>query len=111
MWTMQAPHRPAPHPNLVPVSLRLSRSTHSSGVSLGASLEAGFPFTVNAVAIGETSLKICFKFVRNSTSRRHPKVRDFRVAWRGPGSVDRARLDPRPQRMRGSVDLTISDCG
>ena len=32
MCTMQAPHRPVPQPNLVPVSLRPSRSTHSSGV-------------------------------------------------------------------------------
>src|SRR5580698_10755916 len=31
--TVQAPHSPAPHPNFVPVSSRVSRRTHSSGVS------------------------------------------------------------------------------
>src|SRR6476661_5677602 len=29
MWTVQAPHRPEPHPNLVPVNLRCSRTTQS----------------------------------------------------------------------------------
>ena len=31
--TVQAPQAATPQPNLVPVSLRCSRSTHSSGVS------------------------------------------------------------------------------
>src|SRR6266567_9035321 len=31
--TVQAPHNPAPHPNFVPVSCRLSRRTQSRGVS------------------------------------------------------------------------------
>src|SRR5438067_6220057 len=31
--TVHAPHNPAPQPYLVPVSSRLSRKTHSSGVS------------------------------------------------------------------------------
>ncbi len=31
-WTVQAPHRPEPQPNLVPVSFRCSRTTQSSGV-------------------------------------------------------------------------------
>src|SRR6202162_3194597 len=29
IWTMQAPHRPVPQPNLVPVSLSSSRITHN----------------------------------------------------------------------------------
>src|SRR5436190_17664333 len=51
MWTMQAPQRPAPQPNLVPVSLSPSRITHSNGVAGGASVDAAFPFTVKLVAI------------------------------------------------------------
>ncbi len=35
--TMQAPHRPAPQPNFVPVSLSSSRITQRSGVCGGAS--------------------------------------------------------------------------
>src|SRR5882757_9735060 len=31
--TVQAPHSPRPHPYLVPVSPKASRSTHKSGVS------------------------------------------------------------------------------
>src|SRR5436309_2226375 len=50
--TVQAPHRPVPQPNLVPVSLRSSRSTHNSGVAGGASVDAGLPFTTKLVAIG-----------------------------------------------------------
>ena len=56
MCTMQAPHSPVPQPNLVPVSLRPSRITQSSGVSGGASVDAALPFTVKLVAIA-SSLK------------------------------------------------------
>src|SRR5205814_10274992 len=38
-WTVQAPHRPAPHPNLVPVICNCSRMTQSSGVSPAASTD------------------------------------------------------------------------
>src|SRR5258707_14686049 len=51
MCTMQAPHSPVPQPNLVPVSLRPSRTTQSSGVSGGASTDTALPFTVKFVAI------------------------------------------------------------
>ena len=44
--TMQAPHRPVPQPNLVPVSLSSSRITHNSGVSGGASECAALPLTL-----------------------------------------------------------------
>ncbi len=43
IWTMQAPHRPVPQPNLVPVSLSSSRITHNSGVWGGASDCAALP--------------------------------------------------------------------
>src|SRR3954451_18620420 len=54
MCTMQAPHNPVPQPNLVPVSLRSSRMTHSSGVAAGASVAAGLPFTMKFVAIASS---------------------------------------------------------
>src|SRR3954465_12213868 len=54
MCTMQAPHNPVPQPNLVPVSLRSSRITHNSGVTGGASVVAGLPFTMNFVAIASS---------------------------------------------------------
>src|SRR5262245_53963677 len=54
MWTMQAPHRPAPQPNLVPVSFKSSRITHSSGVSGGAFVVAAMPFTRKLVAIASS---------------------------------------------------------
>src|SRR5258705_11155409 len=49
--TMQAPHRPVPQPNLVPVSLRPSRSTHNNGVAGGASVDAPLPFTMKSMAM------------------------------------------------------------
>src|SRR5215472_6935389 len=53
--TMQAPHKPVPQPNLVPVSLRPSRITHNNGVSRGASLDAGLPLTVKLMAMAFSS--------------------------------------------------------
>src|ERR1700730_5726640 len=52
---MQAPHKPAPQPNFVPVSFNPSRITHSNGVSSGASLVAGRPFTTKFVDIDSSS--------------------------------------------------------
>src|SRR5262245_37647225 len=49
--TIQAPHRPVPQPNLVPVSLRSSRITHNNGVVGGALLDAALPFTVKLMAM------------------------------------------------------------
>src|SRR5215472_12214975 len=49
--TMQAPHRPVPQPNLVPVSFSPSRITHNNGVAGGASVDAALPFTVKVVVI------------------------------------------------------------
>ena len=50
-WTVQAPHRPDPQPNLVPVSFRCSRTTQSSGVSASTSTLAALPLIVNPTAI------------------------------------------------------------
>ena len=58
-WTVQAPHRPEPQPNLVPVSLRCSRTTQSSGVSASTSTLCAVPLTVNATAIAYPSIGSC----------------------------------------------------
>src|SRR5215208_7985261 len=66
-WTVQAPQRPAPQPNFVPVICNCSRITQSSGVSLDAStdifrpliLRLGiwrFPLPVLEAAYGGISL-------------------------------------------------------
>ena len=44
--TVQAPHSAMPHPNLVPVSPSVSRSTHKRGVSGSTSTERSWPLTV-----------------------------------------------------------------
>src|SRR3984893_12211663 len=54
MCTIQAPHSPVPHPNLVPVSLSSSRITHSSGVFGGASECAALPLTLKSNAIASS---------------------------------------------------------
>src|SRR5262245_65385227 len=46
--TVQAPQAAAPQPNLVPVSLRCSRSTQSSGVSPPTPTSLRWPLTVKA---------------------------------------------------------------
>src|SRR5215467_12905097 len=43
--TVQAPHSPAPQPNLVPVRFKESRKTQSSGVSVGTLTLRSLPFT------------------------------------------------------------------
>src|SRR5262245_58042020 len=58
MCTMQAPHSPAPQPNLVPVSLRPSRITHNKGVCGGASVDAGLPFTLKRIVIFALPVRI-----------------------------------------------------
>lgn len=49
--TVQAPHCPIPQPNLVPVSLRCSRNTQSSGVAGSVSTSVVTPLTVNEIIV------------------------------------------------------------
>src|ERR1019366_971475 len=49
-WTVQAPQSPAPHPNFVPVSSRVSRSTQSRGVSGGTSILCSVPLTRRVIS-------------------------------------------------------------
>src|SRR5262249_1129514 len=60
--TMQAPHRPVPHPNLVPVSLSSSRITHNSGVCGGALECAALPLTLKSNAIGSSLTRCRFAY-------------------------------------------------
>src|SRR5580704_4307932 len=55
--TVQAPHMPAPQPYFVPVSLRCSRTTHSSGVSGPASTVAGLLLTVKVIVITHSRMR------------------------------------------------------
>src|SRR5580700_3249339 len=56
--TVQAPHMPAPQPYFVPVSLRCSRTTQSSGVSGPASTVASLLLTVKVIAITHSRMQI-----------------------------------------------------
>src|SRR5262245_27059198 len=51
IWTVQAPHRAMPQPNLVPVSPSVSRRTHSSGICGVTSTLCRFPFNVKSIGI------------------------------------------------------------
>src|SRR5437667_10377408 len=74
MCTMQAPHRPVPQPNLVPVSFNPSRITHNNGVAGGASVDTARPFTVKLVAIlsslSPRELRAAANAFRSEPSRR-----------------------------------------
>ena len=52
--SVQAPQSARPHPNLVPVIFRVSRSTQSSGVSPGTSTWRAAPLSVNSTFIGSS---------------------------------------------------------
>src|SRR5438132_670339 len=45
LWTVQAPHRAMPQPNLVPVNPKMSRKYQSSGISGSPSKLCGTPLT------------------------------------------------------------------
>src|SRR5712691_8735171 len=47
--TVHAPHSAMPQPNFVPVMPRVSRKTHSSGISGLTSTVCGLPFKVNLI--------------------------------------------------------------
>src|SRR6186713_1728438 len=49
--TVQAPHRPAPQPNFVPVICSCSRMAQSSDVSAGASTDMFRPLMLNVVML------------------------------------------------------------
>src|ERR1700722_19821191 len=78
--TVQAPHRPAPQPNFVPVICNCSRMTHSSGVSFAASTDifrplmlrlgiVSLPLPVHDAAYGGNSLFVLDGTHRSDASR------------------------------------------
>src|ERR1700733_7911148 len=50
-WIVQAPHSPAPQPNFVPVSSRVSRRTQSKGVSGETLSFFSLPLTRSAMSM------------------------------------------------------------
>src|SRR5579863_2222746 len=73
--TVQAPHMPAPQPYFVPVSLRCSRTTQSSGVSGPASTLAGLLLTVKVIAITHYRMRKGLAQYSEFPNRIHPTVR------------------------------------
>ncbi len=49
MCMVQAPHKPTPHPNLEPLSLKVSLTTHSSGVLGSSSVRTTSPLSWNSI--------------------------------------------------------------
>src|SRR6516162_1461849 len=64
-WMVQAPHRPAPQPYLVPVNPTWSRMAHNSGVVGSASTETWRLFKVN-----ETKILLSFAAVLHVAAER-----------------------------------------
>src|SRR5260221_11076128 len=63
-WTVQAPHRPAPQPNFVPVICNCSRMAQSSGVSAAASTDIFRPLMLR---LGMISPCRCMKRLTAAT--------------------------------------------
>src|SRR5215470_8781912 len=112
--TMQAPHNPAPQPNLVPVSLSPSRSTHNNGVSLGASVDAVLPLTVNVVTIAPSLRTHAVAALTAFSSRRVncrmnlcPCATDVSISS-GHTEVRGSPWDLAPCRRSGALDLALA---
>src|SRR5689334_14077011 len=90
-WTVQAPHMPMPHPNLVPVSPAFSRITHSSGVSASASTVICFPLILK-LAMPDTLRRW------RRSARAQERLRAVR-----PGD-DYVHVRSLPRRVHGLLD-------
>src|SRR5450631_1939744 len=60
--TVQAPHRPMPQPNFVPVRPSVSRRTQSNGMAGTASTVCDLPFNVNLTAATKSLLACYIEF-------------------------------------------------
>src|SRR5262249_26578892 len=98
---MQAPHRPVPQPNLVPVSLSPSRITHNNGVCGGASVVAAWPFTVKLVVMvsspASTAQAAQRHLAANPLSASHPAFADERRASHARFWVNRSDFPVGPK--------------
>src|ERR1700677_166012 len=131
MWTVQAPHSPAPQPNLVPVSLICSRMIQSSGVSASASTLAGLPLIVKATVVMRPPLRsvlvriwLCFCWstppstgaVSSSAYRTGPAIRKRILETVQDGRIDAPRPEsrcvgrcPLPWANTGLLPLDLDD--
>src|SRR5581483_11303161 len=74
-WTVQAPHRAMPQPNLVPVRPSVSRSTQSSGVSPETFTARSWSLTLRWITPAPSHVAIFLLAWQNS----HPYVQDIFV--------------------------------
>src|SRR6516162_5698269 len=95
IWTVQAPQRAMPQPNLVPVLFNVSRSTQSRGMSGLTSTDSGLPFKVKLIAMG-TSLP------RDISYTNFPPLRKTTQIRRKPG-----RAPPAQQLSRAGLMAPI----
>src|SRR5215471_6909864 len=75
LWTVHAPHKDMPQPNLVPVKPSVSRRTQSRGMAAGTSTDCGLPLSVNLTA-GIKPSRVLFRvyqWARCLTVRRLPR--------------------------------------
>src|SRR5256886_6824262 len=105
MCTMHAPHWPAPHPNLVPVSLSSSRSTHRRRVLSGALTLTGLPLTLKLIAISTPMCLGRAGFVRGWLSTMLLPAQN-----RGQccAATNRVSVAPVPRLWRRSVWVSVS---
>src|SRR6185312_16214513 len=92
--TVQAPHRPDPQPNLVPVSFRCSRTTQSSGVSGSTSTLAAFPLIVNPTGMSPSPMVLLLGSI--ITGACAPAAGFFATAVFASTPGEAARRDPGP---------------
>src|SRR5258706_8549269 len=110
-WIVHARHSVAPHPNFVPVIPRLSRSTHNTGVSGGASTERVLPFSASVI-MGAWSLSRCHESLRflRQNSLREDLGHAARLAWRD-GSTHRSLRGEARHRACARVRRVPGDRG
>src|SRR3954471_9590718 len=91
--TVQAPHSAIPQPNFVPVMPRMSRRTHSSGVSPSTSTLRGVPLMLMIKAMTAP-------YVPDSTDRTNA-----RAGWLSSGPL----LDRTSRSSNGGAILSIAE--
>src|SRR6266436_5433767 len=102
-WTLHAPHNPAPQPNFVPVSCKVSRRTQSRGVSAETSTVFAAPFTFRAkVGMGGPH-NILDETAENENAAASNFEKDFagcliRAQWWG--AISNASLGVRPMNKQ-----------
>src|ERR1700737_446020 len=89
--TVQAPHKPAPHPNFVPVSSSVSRRTQSKGVSGETLTFFSLPFTRSVTSAMVIQSRWCSLFCSTlfcglENHRTEPTEKwEWEELWKRPG--------------------------